>query len=275
MSETMDTGTPGTSAPASAGAAALRRDALRSLWTGAVLVVAAGGGLQVAWPSLFGAGYAGKAMALYGMAAGLLLHGLRHHRNAHGELHRRFGAANQVSLLRLGMLAMLAALVGEGAARAGHPGAAVLGWAIVVWATVGAVLDAVDGPLARRSGLASDFGARFDMETDAALMLVLCLLIVQFGQAGPWVLAAGLMRYAFVAASWVWHWLARPLPPSMRRKTVCVVQIVTLITALGPIIPPAGAAAIAGAGLALLVYSFAIDVRWLAQRRHLPLENAP
>jgi phosphatidylglycerophosphate synthase len=104
---------------------------------------------------------------------------------------------------------------------------------------------------------------------------VLCLLIVQFGQAGPWVLAAGLMRYAFVAASWVWRWLSRPLPPSTRRKTVCVVQIVTLITALGPIIPPAGAAAIVGAGLALLVYSFAVDVRWLARQRHLPLETSP
>ena len=39
------------------------------------------------------------------------------------------------------------------------------------------------------------------METDAAFTLVLCALVLQAGQAGPWVLAAGLMRYAFVAAA--------------------------------------------------------------------------
>lgn len=275
MPETMDTDTPGPGAPASAGASALRRDAMRSLLPGAVLVLAAGLGAQAAWPAFFGAAYAAKALAVYALAGVLLLQGLPHHRATDGRLHGRFGAANQVSLLRLGMLVMLAALIGEDAARAGHPGATALGWAIVVWATVGAVLDAVDGPLARRSGLASDFGARLDMETDAALMLVLCVLIVQFGQVGPWVLAAGLMRYAFVAAGGAWPWLARPLPPSTRRKTVCVIQIVTLITALGPIIAPAAAAAIAGAGLVLLLCSFAADVRWLARRRHLPLETTP
>lgn len=254
---------------------ALRRDAMRSLLPGAALVFAAAWGAQMAWPALFSPAYAAKALTLYALAAVVVLQGLAQHRNAQGRLHTRFGAANQVSLLRLGLLAMLAALLGEPQARAGAPGAQALGWAIVVWATVGAVLDAADGPLARCSGLASHYGARFDMETDAALMLVLCLLIVQFGQAGPWVLAAGLMRYAFVAASRAWRWLARPLPPSGRRKTVCVVQIVTLITALGPIIAPAWAAAIAGTGLALLAYSFAVDVQWLAQRRHLPLENSP
>ena len=63
-------------------------------------------------------------------------------------------------------------------------------------ATVVAVLDGIDGWLARRTGMASDFGARFDMETDAALIMVLALLAWQFGKAGVWVLASGLLRYA-------------------------------------------------------------------------------
>ena len=37
--------------------------------------------------------------------------------------------------------------------------------------------------------------------------------------------ALGLMRYAFVAAGWRWPALARPLPPSLRRKAVCVLQV--------------------------------------------------
>ena len=84
-------------------------------------------------------------------------------------------------------------------------------------------LDAVDGWLARRLGLASRFGARFDLEIDALLLLILALLVWQADRVGAWVLVIGLLRYAFVAAG-----LARgpgcatPLPPSRRRQTVCV-----------------------------------------------------
>ena len=46
---------------------------------------------------------------------------------------------------------------------------------------------------------ASAFGARFDMETDAALILILSLLVWQHGKAGAGSLRCGLMRYAFVA----------------------------------------------------------------------------
>jgi phosphatidylglycerophosphate synthase len=143
------------------------------------------------------------------------------------------------------------------------PGAA---WAIVIVATLTALLDAVDGHLARRSGLASAFGARFDMETDAFFILVLCALVVQVGQAGPWILASGLMRYAFVGAARLWPWLSAPLQPSKRRQTACVVQITTLIVCLGPIIPAALATSLAALSLAMLAASFAIDVRTLSLR---------
>jgi phosphatidylglycerophosphate synthase len=134
-------------------------------------------------------------------------------------------------------------------------------------ATVTALLDAVDGVLARRSGLSSAFGARFDMETDAAFTLVLCMLVTQTGQAGPWILAAGLMRYGFVVAALAWPWLSAPLPPSKRRQTVCVVQITTLIVCLAPIVPPLLATGLAAISLTLLTLSFATDVRTLARER--------
>ncbi|MEZ5419031.1 MAG: CDP-alcohol phosphatidyltransferase family protein [Vicinamibacterales bacterium] len=126
------------------------------------------------------------------------------------------------------------------------------GWALVGVATVGALLDLVDGPIARRSGRTSAFGARFDMETDAFLILTLSVLVWRSGHAGGWVLASGLMRYVFVAAAAPLPWLAADLPPSVRRQAVCVVQIVALVVALAPIVTPPLSTAISAAGLAVL-----------------------
>lgn len=140
-------------------------------------------------------------------------------------------------------------------------------WTIVGVAAMSAVLDAVDGPVARRSGHASRFGARFDMETDAFLIVTLSVLVWRMGKAGPWVVASGALRYVFVAAAWFWPWLDRELPPSLRRKAVCVVQIVALIAALAPVVHPALAAPLAAVALALLLWSFWIDVAWLRRSR--------
>lgn len=172
-----------------------------------------------------------------------------------------FGAANQVTLARGVLTLLLAALLGV-------PSGATVATLAVAFALLAAVLDGVDGRLARRRGEASAFGARFDMETDALLILVLAALAWQHGKAGAWILLAGGLRYVFVAASFALPWLARPLPPSKRRQTVCVVQIATLIACLAPFIPPPASAGIALAGLLALGYSFAVDVHWLARRAH-------
>ena len=240
----------------------LRRDALRELVLVGVLMGLAG--VAIISPAGFGTGYVIKAAVVYLIGAALIWHGL-----PVGHPHPRFGPANRVTLLRLALSALLAAVVGE---PLGQPD--TLAWVIVVAATVTAVLDAADGPLARRRGMASDFGARFDMETDAWLTLVLCGLIVHFDKAGAWVLAAGLMRYAFVAAARPWPWLSGTLPPSLRRKAVCVAQITTLIVCLGPIVPHALSSALAAASLLVLAWSFAVDVRTLAKMRAHLLESS-
>ena len=132
-------------------------------------------------------------------------------------------------------------------------------------ATSPSVQDCIAGRLP--TGTASELGARFDMEVDAFLIVTLSVLGWQMGKAGPWVLLSGAMRYVFVGASWIWPWLSAGLPESYRRKTVCVVQIVTLIVALAPIVAPPLSDAVAGAGLVLLAWSFAVDVAWLSRRR--------
>lgn len=248
-------------------AGALRRDAARDLLVAAVAVVASSIGLALV--AGFGADYTAKATVLFALGAWLVWRGLGH-TDASGPAHPhpRFGPANRITLLRLGGLALVAALVGEAVPSAPPAALPAAAWTLVVLATLVAVLDAADGALARRSGLSSRFGARFDMETDAAFTLVLCALVVQAGQAGAWVLASGLMRYGFVAAAAALPWLNGPLPPSKRRQTVCVVQITALIICLGPIVPPWLSSALAAGSLALLGWSFAIDVLHLAKTRH-------
>lgn len=74
-------------------------------------------------------------------------------------------------------------------------------FAIVVPCALAAwLLDGVDGWLARRRNEATDFGALFDQETDAALVLLLCVALMINRGFGPWVLIAGLLRYALVLA---------------------------------------------------------------------------
>jgi phosphatidylglycerophosphate synthase len=171
----------------------------------------------------------------------------------------RFGPANTVTALRALLVSVAAGLIGE---RFSNEVAFVAAGAGVLVT----VLDGADGWLARRTSLVSDFGARFDMEVDALLILVLSVLAWQFGKAGAWVLASGLLRYAFVVAGWIWRWLRAPLPPSRRGKIVCVVQIAALVVAMTPVVPWPTSAAIAGAALATLSWSFLVDVMRLWRR---------
>ncbi len=171
-----------------------------------------------------------------------------------------FGAANRVTLLRASLAALLAGLLGQA------PLASGLAWCATLVALVALALDGLDGWLARRHGLQSIFGARFDMEVDAFLILVLAALAYQTGQAGGWVLLSGVMRYGFVALGYALPWLRQPLPPRKRRQTVCVIQTAALALILIPTLAPPWTTALAASALGLLTYSFAVDTVWLARR---------
>lgn len=179
---------------------------------------------------------------------------------------RRFGEANQATLLRSGLVCLI------GSALFASGGEPKVGWHLTGLITIALALDGVDGFLARRFNLVSDFGARFDMEIDALLLLILSLLVWQTGQAGPWVLAIGLMRYAFVAASWFCRRLAAPLGPSLRRKTVCALQGIALLACLLPPLGETESATIAASALAALVFSFGLDI-WALLRDPPPVRT--
>jgi phosphatidylglycerophosphate synthase len=171
-----------------------------------------------------------------------------------------FGAANIVTTLRAALVAATAALIVE-------PPAPVVAGAAAGLALIVALLDGVDGWLARRTQMASPFGARFDMEVDALLILVLSILAWTLGKAGPWVVLAGAMRYLFVAAGWAWDWMTAPLPPSTRRKAVCVVQVLGLAAVVSPLLPAPASTLAALVTLLTLTWSFAVDTLWLWRHR--------
>jgi phosphatidylglycerophosphate synthase len=175
----------------------------------------------------------------------------------------RFGPANQVTLLRGLLVVVLAVLLLM-------PRSAALAAFTVGIGAFAAVLDAVDGPLARRTRMVSAFGARFDMEVDALLIQVLAVFAWRYDKAGAWVLLAGLFRYAFVVSGWIWPWLRRPLTPTLRAKTVCVVQTIALLVVLAPSIRRSVSGPIAAASLLLLAASFAADIGRLWRQRSGP-----
>jgi phosphatidylglycerophosphate synthase len=170
-----------------------------------------------------------------------------------------FGPANQITLVRALLVAGLAMLVFQ-------PATPTVAWRAVSIALVVVLLDGVDGWVARRTRTSSAFGERFDMETDAALVLVLATLAWQYGKAGPWVILSGLLRYIFVAAGWVWRWMRAPLASTLRGKILCIVQIAALIVAIAPPMTPPASSAVAAVALVALCYSFLIDTLRLWQR---------
>jgi phosphatidylglycerophosphate synthase len=170
--------------------------------------------------------------------------------------HPRVGPANYVTAARAALVALVASLVG-------YPATPEVLWVAVVLTIVVSALDGLDGWMARRTGMTSGFGARFDMETDALLILVLSVLVWQHEKAGAWVLLCGLMRYGFVAAGWLLPWLAQPLGSTWRGKAVAVGQVLGLAGALAPVVPAPLSTLVAACALATLAWSFAIDVRWL------------
>lgn len=175
----------------------------------------------------------------------------------HGVRRRGIGAANRVTLARATLVLPLGALpLHQSGADAGGL------WWIVGLAGVAMALDGVDGWVARRWG-ATAFGARFDMEVDAFLLLALSVLAWQTGKVGPWVLTIGGIRYVFVLAGGLWPCLRADLPPRWRRKAGCVAQGVALLVCLVPLTPPTGATAVAAIAAIALVLSFGIDVVWL------------
>ena len=180
-------------------------------------------------------------------------------RALHRTRPRSFGPATRVTLGRAILVGGVTALVADSFQS---PTPVTL---LVALTAVALILDAVDGKVARRTGTSTALGARFDMEVDAFLILVLSVYVAT--SLGPWVLLIGGMRYAFVAAARVLPWLNAQLPPSAARKTVAAWQGVALLVAGAGILPDVLTLATVVLALASLLWSFGRDIGWLWHAR--------
>jgi phosphatidylglycerophosphate synthase len=172
----------------------------------------------------------------------------------------RLGPASWVTLARATLAVGVAALAADSFT---HDTPVAL---LVTLAAVALVLDAVDGWVARRTGMATTLGARFDGEVDAFLILALSVYVAPM--CGAWVLAIGAARYLFLAGEWLLPWMRAPLPPRRWRKLVAATQGVVLTVAAAGVLPRALTQALLLAALALLMASMGECTWWLWRRRH-------
>jgi phosphatidylglycerophosphate synthase len=229
----------------------VQRVQLAPLWS---VIVGTLGLAAIGWFGMLSfAGWCAGLLYLVGSNA-LLARGLRRRRTS------RFGAANAATAVRSTLVGLVTALV---ATSFTVPVSVPL---LVGLTAVALAMDAVDGWLARRTDSASELGARFDMEVDAFLLLVLSVYVGD--DLGWWVLSIGLLRYGFVAAGWALPWMRAALPARYWRKVVTAAAGIALTIAASGLLPVEGALGVTLLALALLVESFARDVVWLFRHRH-------
>jgi phosphatidylglycerophosphate synthase len=169
----------------------------------------------------------------------------------------RFGPANAVTATRSMLIGIVTAVVVTSFTQ---PVSVVF---LVALAAPTLALDAVDGWVARRTSSASPLGARFDMEADAFLLLVLSAYDVRI--VGGWILAIGLMRYLFVAAGWLFPRMRSQLPPRYWRKVVTAACGIALVVVASGLLPSPFDVLAGAVALGLLVESFGRDVIWLVR----------
>jgi phosphatidylglycerophosphate synthase len=179
----------------------------------------------------------------------------------------RLGPASWVTLARATLAVGVAALAADSFTH-GTPVAL-----LVTLAAVALALDAVDGWVARRTGMETALGARFDGEVDAFLILALSVYVAP--ACGAWVLAIGVARYLFLAGEWLLPWMRAPLPPRRWRKVVAATQGVVLTVAAAGVLPLALTQALLVAALALLTASMGQCTWWLWRRRHAAHDQVP
>ncbi len=171
----------------------------------------------------------------------------------------RAGPADLVTLTRATLACAVAGLVAD------EPGPGARPAPLVPLAVVALLLDGVDGSVARRTGSVSAFGARFDGEVDA--FLILALSVHGARSRGWWVLGPGLARYAFGVAGWLRPWMARQLPTRHWRKVATAVEGIALTVAAAEVLPRRPTTVLLAVGAGLIAESFGRDVLWLWHHR--------
>lgn len=126
-------------------------------------------------------------------------------------------------------------------------------WALIITLVI-EIADGLDGWIARRFG-ETEFGAIWDMECDAFIILLLSQAAVLIESMPIWMLLPGLFRYVFYFPIRLFRPAGTFFPRSLSwfSKTVCVAAVFSLASVW--YLPQASAAAV-GIVTALLLISF-------------------
>jgi phosphatidylglycerophosphate synthase len=173
-----------------------------------------------------------------------------------------FGWANRLTSLRLLLVVLLSLLLHGGDGRV-----------LCAVALLTLTLDAVDGWLARRLGLMSEFGAHFDMEVDALFVLSTGAELYLSGKLGAWILLGGVLRYLYVLSVALWPAPAEQMPRSRLGRTAFAGLVTGHALAF---VLPGRAALVAGAlGTGAVALSFARSFRHAYTEPRQPIADTP
>ncbi len=179
-----------------------------------------------------------------------------HPPGAPDQIWATLGAANQLTLVRTGLLAMLASLLPPLV-----PGS-LLDWGPVALWSVAVALDGLDGYTARRRGRVSHLGAALDIEADGLGVLIAVGVGITNLELPVWFLAVALLRPAFAWGIWWRQRRGRPVsdwPESATRRHIAGLQMAGVGIALWPGVHGELVQATAAGLTVLLIGSFARD----------------
>ena len=174
-----------------------------------------------------------------------------------GFPHSHLGLGNSITLVRFVLVSALFSVVFG----------LVNPWLIIFVSVFALVLDGFDGFFARRAKKVSEFGARLDMEVDSALAAILALSLWSSGLVGIEILLLAIPRYLFAFAANIFPWMTSPLPYSLARRVISVIQIASLIGLHAPFLPKVLITPVALIVIGLLIWSFGRDIIWLWRNR--------
>ncbi len=170
----------------------------------------------------------------------------------------RLGAGNTVSLLRAFILALLAGLIPPMPGQWGP-------WLFVSLWVCAALLDLVDGYLARRTCQVTVLGEQLDIEIDGFGVLVAAGAGIVWGTLPYWFLPIVLLRPLWaVAIAWRTRRGKRhaPWPESSRRRLSACLQVFLLSGAIWPDLPAPMVQMGAAFMAAVMMHSFGRDWLW-------------
>jgi CDP-diacylglycerol--glycerol-3-phosphate 3-phosphatidyltransferase len=179
------------------------------------------------------------------------------------------GVANAVTVVRGGLYAVVAGFVLV-------PAGTGLAWVPAVCYGTGALLDRVDGLLARTVGRETPLGERLDMAFDTFGFVAAPLVAVVWGLLPGWYLALSAARFVYRGARGLRRRRGRPLydrPDSDLGRNLAGMQMVFLTGALAPPVPTSLVVTLAPVALAPSLAVFCRDYLYVSGR--LPRGGRP